>query len=428
MDAARFSVSMSDPASRKVVVTGIGVVHALGNTTSEFWNSIVAGACGIGKIESMDASAYVCQVGAEVKGFDAASCFNDPKDVRRNDRYVHYAVGAGKQAIADAKLDMAQEDPHMVGVLIGSGIGGLETVQEQAWKLKESGPRRVSPFMIPSLIANMASGVLAIEIKAKGPNFAVVSACSTATHALGEAAHMILRGDADVMIAGGSEAAITHVGYAGFCNMKAMSTSYNDDPTRASRPFDANRDGFVMGDGAGVLILESEEHAKARGAKIYCELSGYAATCDAYHITSPDPEGDGLAHALNRAMKMAKIAPTDVDYINAHGTSTPYNDKFETLAIKKVFGDHAYKMPVSSTKGMTGHLLGAAGGIEAAICAKVIETGIIPPTINYETPDPDCDLDYVPNKARHDQKVDVVMSNNLGFGGHNATVVFQRNA
>lgn len=420
---------MSDPASKpKVVVTGIGVVHALGNNTADFWDGIISGKSGIRKIQQMDASAYSCQIGAELVDFDPKPYFNDPKDIRRNDRYVHYAVSAGKQALADAKLDMAAEDPHRVGVLIGSGIGGLETVQEQAWKLKESGARKVSPFMIPSLIANMASGVMAIEIKAKGPNFAVVSACSTATHALGEAAHMILRGDADVMIAGGSEGAITHVGYAGFCNMKAMSTGFNDDPTRASRPFDAGRDGFVMGDGAGVLILESEEHAKARGAKIYCELSGYAATCDAYHITSPDPNGDGLAMALNRALKMAGLQTTDVDYINAHGTSTPYNDKFETLAIKKVFGDYAYKLPVSSTKSMTGHLLGAAGGIEAAICAKVIETGIIPPTINYETPDPDCDLDYVPNHARSGQQVDVAMSNNLGFGGHNATIIFQRNA
>lgn len=420
---------MSDPASKsKVVVTGIGVVHALGNTSAEFWDGIVSGKSGIRKLESMDASAYSCQIGGEVVDFDPKPYFNDPKDVRRNDRYVHYAVSAGKQAIADAALDMGVEDPHRVGVLIGSGIGGLETVQEQAWKLKESGPRKVSPFMIPSLIANMASGVMAIEIKAKGPNFAVVSACSTATHALGEAAHMIMRGDADVMIAGGSEGAITHVGYAGFCNMKAMSTGFNDDPTRASRPFDAGRDGFVMGDGAGVLVLESEEHAKARGAKIYCELSGYAATCDAYHITSPDPNGEGLSRALERALAMAQIEPEAVDYINAHGTSTPYNDKFETLAIKKVFGDHAYKLPVSSTKSMTGHLLGAAGGIEAAICAKVIETGIIPPTINYETPDPDCDLDYVPNEARTGQKVDIAMSNNLGFGGHNATIIFQRKA
>ncbi|MBK1857434.1 beta-ketoacyl-ACP synthase II [Cerasicoccus arenae] len=418
---------MSDPRPQtKVVVTGIGVVHALGNSVDDFWNGIIAGKSGIRKIECMDASAYSCQIGAEVVNFDAKACFNNAKDVNRNDRYVHYAVSAGKQAVADAKLDMSQEDPYKVGVLIGSGIGGLETVQEQAWKLKESGPRKVSPFMIPSLIANMASGVMAIEIKAKGPNFAVVSACSTATHALGEAAHMIMRGDADVMIAGGSEGAITHVGYAGFCNMKAMSTGFNDEPERASRPFDAGRDGFVMGDGAGVLVLESEEHAKARGAKIICELSGYAATCDAYHITSPDPEGEGLAYALNRAMAMAKIEPESVDYINAHGTSTPYNDKFETLAIKKVFGEHAYKMPISSTKSMTGHLLGAAGGIEAAICAKVIETGIIPPTINYETPDPDCDLDYVPNVARTGQKVDIAMSNNLGFGGHNATIIFER--
>ncbi|MEO0794134.1 MAG: beta-ketoacyl-ACP synthase II [Verrucomicrobiota bacterium] len=420
---------MSDGRSqKKVVVTGIGVVHALGNSTEDFWNGIIAGRSGIRKLETFDTTDYACKIGAEVIDYDPMPYFNEGKDVKRNDRYVHYTMGAGKQAMADAKLDMAAEDPYRVGVLIGSGIGGLETVQEQAWRLKEKGPRRVSPFMIPSLIANIASGVLAIDIKAKGPNFAVVSACSTATHALGEAAHMIMRGDADVMIAGGSEAAITQVGYAGFCNMKAMSTNFNDDPQRASRPFDAARDGFIMGDGSGVLVLESEEHAKARGAKIYCELSGYAATCDAFHITSPDPEGEGLSVALKRALKMADLEPTAVDYINAHGTSTPYNDKFETLAIKKVFGDYAYKIPVSSTKSMTGHLLGAAGGIEAAICAKVIETGIVPPTINYETPDPDCDLDYVPNEARTGQSVDVTMSNNLGFGGHNATIIFQRPA
>ncbi|WP_269538665.1 beta-ketoacyl-ACP synthase II [Cerasicoccus fimbriatus] len=418
---------MSDPSSKpKVVVTGIGVVHALGNTTDDFWNGIVAGRSGIRKLQAFDTTEYTSKIGAEVIDYDPVPYFNVEKDIKRTDRYVHYTMGAGKQAIADAKLDMEQEDPYRVGVLVGSGIGGLETVQEQAWRLKERGPRKVSPFMIPSLIANIASGVLAIDIKAKGPNFAVVSACSTATHALGEAAHMIMRGDADVMIAGGSEAAITQVGYAGFCSMKAMSTNFNDEPERASRPFDALRDGFIMGDGSGVLVLESEEHAKARGARIYCELSGYAATCDAYHITSPDVEGEGLAMALRRALSMAKMEPEQVDYINAHGTSTPYNDKFETLAIKKVFGEYAYKLPVSSTKSMTGHLLGAAGGIEAAIIAKVIETGIIPPTINYENPDPDCDLDYVPNQAREGQKVDVAMSNNLGFGGHNATIIFNR--
>jgi len=417
---------MSDSHS-KVVVTGIGVVHALGNTTADFWDGLIHGRSGVRRITLFDPAEYTCKIGAEIVDFDPSPYFDDAKDVKRNDRYVHYSMGAGRQAIADAGLDMNREDPHRVGVLVGSGIGGLETVQEQAWRLKESGPRKVSPFMIPSLISNMASGVLAIEIHAKGPNFGVVSACSTATHALGEAAHMILRGDADVMIAGGSEAAITQVGYAGFCRMKAMSTGFNDEPERASRPFDAARDGFVMGDGSGILVLESEAHAKARGAKIYCELSGYAATCDAHHITMPDPSGDGLALALERALRMGGLNTTDVDYVNAHGTSTPYNDKFETQAIKKVFGEHAYRMPVNSTKSMTGHLLGAAGGIEAAICAKVIETGILPPTINLETPDPDCDLDYVPNTAR-EAIVNAALSNNLGFGGHNATIVFRRPA
>lgn len=410
--------------SPKVVVTGIGVVHALGHTADAFWDGLVAGRSGIRQIESFDISDYPCKIGAEVVDYDP-SLYMDPKEAKRNDRYVHYSMGAAKQAVADARLDMDAEDPWRVGVLIGSGIGGLETVQNQAWRLKDMGPRKVSPFLIPSLIANIASGVLAIDLKAKGPNFGVVSACATATHALGEAAHMILRGDADVMIAGGSEAAITPVGFAGFCSMRAMSTGSNDDPQRASRPFDAGRDGFVMGDGAGVLVLESEAHAKARGATIYCELAGYAATCDAYHITSPDPDGEGLAMALRRALGMAGLSPEAVSYINAHGTSTPLNDKFETAAIKKVFGEQAAKIPVSSTKSMTGHLLGAAGGIEAIVCAKAIQTGIIPPTINYETPDPECDLDYVPNEARH-ATVDVAVSNNLGFGGHNATVVFRR--
>jgi 3-oxoacyl-[acyl-carrier-protein] synthase II len=307
--------------------------------------------------------------------------------------------------------------------MIGSGIGGMWTYESQLKVLAERGPRRVSPFTIPSLIGNMCSGLVAIEYGARGPNFGIVSACATGTHALGEAAHAIRRGEADVMIAGGSEAAITPFAYASFCSMKAMSTQ-NEDPARACRPFDQDRDGFVMGEGAGVLVLESLEHARARGARVYCELAGYAATCDAFHITQPDPEGRGLSLAMQRALSNAAVAPEAIDYVNAHGTSTPYNDKFETLAIKKLFGNHARKLAVSSTKSMTGHLLGAAGGIESVICAKAIQTGRIPPTINLEKPDPECDLDYVPNVAR-DAKVRAVLSNNLGFGGQNAAAVFR---
>jgi 3-oxoacyl-[acyl-carrier-protein] synthase II len=307
--------------------------------------------------------------------------------------------------------------------MVGSGIGGMFTFETQLRVMAERGPRKVSPFTIPSLIGNMCSGLVAIDLGARGPNFGLVSACATGTHAIGEAAHAIRRGDADVMVAGGSEAAITPFAYASFCAMKAMSLR-NDSPQTASRPFDLQRDGFIMGEGSGILVLESFEHAQARGAHIYCELAGYAATCDAFHITQPDPEGKGLSMAMKRALASAGAAPESVDYINAHGTSTPYNDKYETLAIKKVFGDHAYKIPVSSTKSMTGHLLGAAGGIESVVSVKTIQTGMIAPTINLTEPDPDCDLDYVPNQARS-AKVRTVLSNNLGFGGQNASVVFR---
>jgi 3-oxoacyl-[acyl-carrier-protein] synthase II len=318
---------------------------------------------------------------------------------------------------------MSKEDGDRVGVMIGSGIGGMHTYETQLRVLDERGPRKVSPFTIPALIGNMCAGMVAIEYGARGPNFGLVSACATGTHAIGEAAHAIRRGDADVMIAGGSEAAITPFAYASFCAMKAMSTR-NDEPEKASRPFDLNRNGFVMGEGAGILVLESLEHAQARGARIYCELAGYAATCDAFHITQPDPEGKGLSLAMSRALKSAGLTPSTIDYINAHGTSTPYNDKFETLAIKKVFGEHAAKVPVSSTKSMTGHLLGAAGGIESVISVKTIESGTLAPTINLDDPDPECDLDYVPKIARK-QEVRAVLSNNLGFGGQNASIVFK---
>lgn len=408
---------------KRVVVTGLGVVASLGHTVDEFWQNILAGKSGVDRVSLFDPKDHSCQIGAEVRGFDPTQMM-DPKEVRRNDRYTHFAFCAAKMAAQDAKLDMTKEDGDRVGVIIGSGIGGMWTIENQHKNLLERGPRKVSPFMIPALISNMASGLVAIELGARGPNFAVVSACSTATHAIGESLRMIRCGEADVMVCGGSEAAITPLAYAGFCSMKAMSTN-NDQPQKASRPFDLNRDGFIMGEGAGVLVIESLEHALARGATIYCELAGYSATCDAFHITQPDPDGKGLSLAMSRALSDARLQPQEIDYINAHGTSTPYNDKFETLAIKRVFGEHARKVIISSTKSMTGHLLGAAGSVEAIISVKTIQTGEVPPTINLETPDPECDLDYTPNVKRS-ATVNAVLTDNLGFGGHNAALVFKR--
>jgi 3-oxoacyl-[acyl-carrier-protein] synthase II len=409
-------------SQRRVVVTGLGIVTSIGHDVPSFWSALVAGKIGVDRVTLFDPSNFACQIGAEVRDWDVNQ-FMDPKEARRNDRYTHFGFVAAKQAVADSGIDMAKEDGDRVGVIIGSGIGGMHTYETQLRNLFEKGPRKVSPFTIPSLIGNMCAGLVAIELGARGPNFGMVSACATGTHSLGEAAHAIRRGDADVMVAGGSEAAITPFAYASFCAMKAMSTR-NDQPRSASRPFDKGRDGFIMGEGAGVLVLESLEHAHARGARIYCELAGYAATCDAYHITQPDPDGKGLSMAMHRALDSAGVRPDAVDYINAHGTSTPYNDKFETLSIKHVFGRHARSVPVSSTKSMTGHLLGAAGGIESVICVKAIQQGIIPPTMNLEEPDPDCDLDYVPNRAR-EAAVRTALSNNLGFGGQNASIVFR---
>lgn len=409
-------------APRRVVVTGLGSICSIGHTVDAFWQSLVAGKCGIDRVTHFDTKDFACQIGAEVRDWDVNQ-YMDPKEARRNDRYTHFGICAAKQAVKDASLDMSKEDGDRVGVIIGSGIGGMNTYESQLAVLAERGPRKVSPFTIPSLISNICSGLVAIELGARGPNFCVVSACATATHAIGEAFHNLRRGEADVMIAGGTEAPITPFAFAGFCSMKAMSTR-NDDPQHACRPFDLQRDGFIMGEGAGVLVLEELEHAKARGARIYCELLGYAASCDAFHITQPDPEGRGLTLAMKRALAYSGVNPEEVDYVNAHGTSTPYNDKFETLAIKKVFGDHAKKLAVSSTKSMTGHLLGAAGGIESVISVKTIEKGQIAPTINLTEPDPECDLDYVPNVAR-EAKVRTVLSNNLGFGGQNASIVFR---
>ena len=411
-------------SKERIVITGIGVISPFGDGVVPFWDALIHGKNGIGKVSLFDASELNCQVAAECKDFDATK-YMDHKEVKRSDRYTHFAVAAAKLAMQDAGLNESNLIPERFGVLIGSGVGGMDTIETQARAFIERGPRRVSPFMIPNLLANMSSGVVAIALGAKGVNFSVVSACATGTHAIGEALLHLQAGREDVILAGGSEAAVTPLAFAGFCAMKAMATNFNDEPQRASRPFDADRCEFVMGEGAGVIALERYDHAVARGAHIYCEISGYGATCDAYHITSPDIEGRGLSQCLARTLEDANLNPEDVDYINAHGTSTPYNDKFETAAIHKVFGEHAKKLMVSSTKSMTGHMLGAAGAIEAAVCAKTIETGIVPPTINYEHPDPDCDLDYVPNIAR-ESPVKVAISTNLGFGGHNGALLFKK--
>ena len=410
---------------KRVVVTGIGTVTNYGDGVESFWEKLLEGQSGIDAVKSFDTTDYPSKIGSECLHFDP-NLYMDPKEARRNDRYTQLAVAASRLALKDASLeDTSKLDADRFGVLIGSGIGGMLTIQTQSRRLYEGGPRKVSPFMIPSLIANIASGVVAIEVGARGPNYGIVSACASGTHSIGESFHMLRDGESDVMLAGGSEAAITELGYAGFCSMKAMSTSYNDTPTTASRPFDKGRDGFVMGEGSGVLVMETLEHAQARGATIYCEIAGYSATCDAHHITSPDPEGKALGAAICSVVNEADIQPDQVSYINAHGTSTQYNDKFETGAIKKALGEAAYNLAVSSTKGMTGHLLGAAGGIESAICALSIRDGKIPPTINYNDPDPDCDLDYVPNEMR-EAEVNVAICNNLGFGGHNATLLFRK--
>lgn len=409
--------------SNRVVITGSGVITSLGQDIPTFWDNILAGKSGISKVESFDISAYTTQIGGEIKDFKAED-FMDKKETKRVDRFAQFGVAASKLALKDANLDITADNAERIGVYVGSGIGGLQTWEEQHKILLEKGPKRVSPFLIPMMIANMASGMVSIMTGAKGPNSAPISACATGTHAIGDAMQIIRRGHADVMIAGGTEATIRPIGYAGFNAARALSTR-NDEPERASRPFDADRDGFVMSEGAGVVILESLEHAQARGANILAEIVGYGMTGDAFHLTSPAPEGEGASRSMHEALKDANMKPEEVDYINAHGTSTEYNDKFETLAIKNTFGAHAYKVAISSTKSMTGHLLGAAGGVETIMCGLAIRDQILPPTINYETPDPECDLDYVPNEARK-AKVNVTMSNSLGFGGHNATVILKK--
>lgn len=408
---------------KRVVVTGVGAVTPIGNDVKTFWQNIKDGVNGIDYVKSFDASGFKTQIAGEVKDLDITAHI-DKKEARKMDRFTQLALIAATEAVEDSGLDMEKEDPWRVGVITGTGIGGILTFEEQHKNYLEKGPGRVSPFFIPMMIGNMAPCQIAIKFNARGVNENVVTACASSTNALGTAFRHIQYGDNDVIIAGGCEATVAPTAFAGFCNMKAMSTR-NDDPKHASKPFDLNRDGFVLSEGAAFLILEELEHAKARGANIICEMVGYGATDDAYHITSPIPGGEGGAKAMELAIKDAGAEPKDITYINAHGTSTKYNDHFETEAIKKVFGDYAYDVAVSSTKSMTGHMLGAAGAVEAVVCAYAIKDSYIPATINYETPDPDCDLDIVPNEGRN-QAVEYAMSNSLGFGGHNATVVFKK--
>ena len=407
---------------RRVVVTGIGAVSPVGNSAEESWEAVVAGKSGIGPLTRLDSDQFPVKVAAEVKDFDIET-YLSRKDARKMDRFTHYAMAASIMAMKDANLELDEETGLRTGVWIGSGIGGMETHEQQFKIFMEKGYRRVSPFFVPMMIPDMASGQVSIHFGAKGINSCTVTACASGTNSIGDAFEVIKRGDADVMITGGAEAPITTMSVAGFCSNTAL--SLNPDPATASRPFDKERDGFVIGEGAGILILEEYEHAVKRGAKIYAELVGYGSTGDAHHITAPAPEGEGGARAMIQALEEAEISPDKIDYINAHGTSTPYNDLFETMAAKTVFGEHAYKLAMSSTKSMTGHLLGAAGGLEAIFTVKALEEGILPPTMNYVNADPDCDLDYVPNEARK-AEIHYAMSNSLGFGGHNASLVFKK--
>lgn len=405
---------------RRVVVTGMGAITPIGLDVDSYWSNLKKGVSGLGYITKFDISEYDAKIAGEVKDFNS-EMYLERKEARHMDYFCQYAVAAADQAVADSGIDFRSIDTTRAGVIIGSGVGGMVTVQNEYLKLLEKGPKRVSPFFVPTMILNMASGHVSIRHGLKGPNTAVVTACATSTNAIGDAFNMIKRNDADIMIAGGTEAAICELSIAGFASMKALST-YNEDPRAASRPFDLERDGFVMGEGAGILILEELEHALKRGAKIYAEIIGYGMSADAYHITAPAPDGEGAVRAMENALADAGITYDQIDYINAHGTSTPMNDRLETLAVKTVFKDRAYNIPISSTKSMTGHLLGAAGAVEAIAVIKTITDSFIHPTINYKTPDPDCDLDYVPNKGR-EQKVDKAISNSFGFGGHNASII-----
>jgi 3-oxoacyl-[acyl-carrier-protein] synthase II len=408
---------------RRVAVTGIGLVSPLGLTTRETWDGLLAGRSGAGPITRFDATDYACRIAAEVKGFEPER-YVEKKEVKKFDTFIHYAVAAAKEAIADSGVVIDDSNAESVGVSIGSGIGGLPLIEETKKVVLEKGPRRISPFFIPGLIVNMPSGLVSILTGAKGPNTAVATACATSAHAIGDAVNVIRRGDADAMIAGGTESVVVPLAIGGFAAMRALSTR-NEDPAAASRPWDKDRDGFVLGEGAGVLILEEMGRARARGAAIYAEVTGYGMSGDAYHISAPSEDGDGPFRVMRNTLRDAGADPTEVSYINAHGTSTPHGDKIETIAIKRAFGDHAFRLAVSSTKSMTGHLLGAAGGLEAAILALAIRHGVIPPTINYETPDPECDLDYTPNTAR-EGTIGLGMSNSFGFGGTNACLVMRK--
>lgn len=408
---------------RRVVVTGVGAVSPLGTGNQKNWEALTSGTSGIDLITRFDASELPVKIAGEVKDFDPEQ-FIDKKEVKKMDLFIQYAVAAAQFAMEDSGLQITEENAERVGVLVGAGLGGLPTIERYHSAMLEGGYKKISPFFIPMLIINLAPGHISIKHGAKGPNLSSVSACATGTHSIGDAYHMIKRGDADAMIAGGTESTVTPLGIGGFSVMKALS-SRNDDPKAASRPFEKNRDGFVLAEGAGIVILEEYEAAKKRGAKIYAEVVGYGLTGDAYHLTAPAPEGEGAARCMRMALNNAGVKPEEVDYINAHGTSTPFNDYFETLAVKGVFGDHAKKLMVSSTKSMTGHLLGAAGGVEAVFTLMAMDKGVVPPTINYLEPDPECDLDYVPNTAR-DAKITYALSNNFGFGGTNATLLFKK--
>lgn len=414
----------SNWTDRRVVITGLGVVSSLGQTFATFWENILAGKCGVHRIESFNPSDYSCQIAAEVKEFDPSGTFPSAKDLRRADRFTQFAAVAAHEALLDSHLDLKTADHDEIGVFIGSGIGGLRTVEDQHKVLLSKGPDRLSPFMIPMLISNMGSGLFSMYFDLRGPNLATCSACATATHAIGEAWRTIKMGDAKAMFAGGSEATIVELGVGGFCALRALSVR-NDDPQHASRPFDRDRDGFVMGEGAGVIVLEELEYAKARGARIYGEIVGYGNTADAHHLTAPSPGGEGAARCMRMALRSAGLNPSDISYINAHGTSTPQGDIAETQAIKTVFGEDAKKLAVSSTKGATGHMLGAAGAVEMALCAKALETNVVPPTINLENPDVECDLDYVPHTPRQ-MEVKAVINNSFGFGGHNASIAARK--
>ena len=410
---------MSEPNGSRVFVTGVGVISPIGNEAEECWANLIAGKSGAGPITRFDTTGYETTFACEVKNF-APNGALERKEARRMDRFTQFAVVASREAMRNAGLDLERENLDRIGVVMGSGIGGMETFEAQHAILLERGPSRISPFFIPMMISDMAAGQVSIQFGLRGPNFATVSACASGAHAIGEALRLLRAGDADVIVAGGTEATITPMALAGFSSSRALSTR-NDDPQRASRPFDQDRDGFVIGEGAGVLVLENEDHARRRGAPLLCELAGYGASADAYHLTAPSEDGSGAARAMARALKDAGIPTEDVDYINAHGTSTPAGDPVEVRAVKTVFGDHARRLMMSSTKSMTGHLLGAAGGLEAVVTALTLSRGIVPPTINLERPDPQCDLDFVPNQARA-QRVTAALSNSFGFGGHNATL------